>query len=206
MDKKTTKVLGRISRNVPKHLQNNIVKTVVDDSEEQIARDALRSPHISADKKKVIAQSLERGDFRRAEQVENDEVIAQIDEYNDKAVKAAIASGEIPPPTEDAFIQKRNQKGKGVIQIKGNIRPLKNKVLIRPDVEPKQQVHASGIIMPESQKKRSMTGCVLAIGKEVTSVCMTMRVAFQDYNYETVESNGESLYIMGEDNIIAYFI
>lgn len=205
MNKKTSKVLERISRNVPRHLSENITKTVVDTSEEDIARDALRSPGISPYKKKKIQKLLDQGAFRRSEEVENEEVIEQIDKYNDKAVKKAIKDGLIPPPEQDSWMAKRNQKIKNPMKISGKIIPTKERVLIRPQEATKEK-NAFGIVLPDSMKKKSAIGIVEAVGADVRTVVKGLKVAYQDYDYEPIELDGVLFYIMKEQNIIAIFI
>lgn len=205
MNKKTTKVLARIARNVPKHLQEGLVKTVVDTSEEDMARIAIKDPNISTAKKRELTKMLDAGMFRRSEDIEDEGVMKQIDEYNEREVKKAIRRGEIPPPSEDSWIAKRNQKIKTMAKITGKIIPIKDKVLLRPEIEKGELKTNFGVILPDSAKKRSAVGTVEAVGADVTAVKIGMKVAYQDYDYEPVELNGETFYIMKEASIIAIF-
>ena len=110
MDPNTLKVLKRISANVPQHLQDHLTKVVIDASEEDVARAALSAEFISKKKKKQIQEYLNAGKFRHEETVVNDEVVKEIDAYYDIEIKKAIASGEIPDPANDPFLQERKKR------------------------------------------------------------------------------------------------
>jgi len=110
MDPNTLKVLQRISANVPKHLQDNLTKLVIDTSEEDVARAALSEPYISKKKKLKIQEYLNAGKFRREETVINEETVKEIDAYYETEINKAIASGEIPDPKNDPFIKERAKR------------------------------------------------------------------------------------------------
>lgn len=116
MDEKTKAVLNRISQNVPDHLKSNLTKTVIDTSEEEVARRALAADFISLAKKKKIKKILDAGGFRRAENVINEEVVKEIDQYYDQEIKKAIAAGQIPDPKDDPFIQERRKRQEDIAQ------------------------------------------------------------------------------------------
>ena len=82
-------------------------KKEVDTSGEELARHALKQPHISKDKKRKIHNMLESGKFRKSEDVTDEKVVSEIDKYNDKEVKKAIASGRLPNPMKDKFYRDR---------------------------------------------------------------------------------------------------
>lgn len=110
MDPKTLAVLKRIQANVPEHLKNNLTKLVIDTSEEEVAMAALTSPKISKKKKLKLQEMLNAGKFRREETVVNEETVKAIDEYYTTEINKAIASGEIPDPKDDPYIQERRRR------------------------------------------------------------------------------------------------
>lgn len=108
----TTRELMRISRGMPKRIADNLIKTTVDKSEEEMARFALKSDKISAAKKMQIAEHLDRGDFRREEKVLDEKMAKEADEYNRLKIKRAIESGKLPDPAKDEFMRKRIERMK----------------------------------------------------------------------------------------------
>jgi hypothetical protein len=110
MEEKTRKILQRISASVPAHLKSNITKTVVDTSEEEVAKAALAADFISLAKKKKIKKILDSGGFRRVDTILNEEVVKEIDKYYETEIAKAIASGELPDPKNDPFIIARKKR------------------------------------------------------------------------------------------------
>ncbi len=100
---------------------------------------------------------------------------------------------------------------------KSTITPLGDRVLVRPfteeDLRKSQGKKASfGIILPESMtKEKSAQGKVLAVGegKFVDGKLQPVRVKvgdtviFSKYGYDEVEQDGEELYLLKEDSILA---
>jgi chaperonin GroES len=97
------------------------------------------------------------------------------------------------------------------------IKPFGDRVLVRPFTEEAlRQAHGKkssfNIILPESvTKEKSAQGKVLAVGegKWVEGKLVPIRikvgetVIFSKYGYDEVEQNGEELYLLKEDNILA---
>lgn len=110
MDRRTQSVLGRISAGVPRHLANNLIKKEVDTSEEELARAALRSPNISQSKKRRIASLLDKGRFRRTEEVVNEATVRAIDEHNTREIAKARRSGVLADPIKDPFYRARMER------------------------------------------------------------------------------------------------
>lgn len=99
---------------------------------------------------------------------------------------------------------------------KSKLMPLGDRVLIRPFTEEAlrqaQGKSYSGIILPESvTKEKSAQGKVLAVGEGRwdSGALVPMRVkvgdvvVFSKYSYDEVEHEGEELYLLKEDNIMA---
>ena len=93
------------------------------------------------------------------------------------------------------------------------ITPLGNRVLIRPftkeELAPKNNF---GFIMPEAGKKdKSEQGMVIAVGpgeyREGKLVTVTVKVgdkvAFSKYGFEDIMVDGEELFLIKEENILA---
>lgn len=109
MDPKTKATLGRITRNIPRRLQN-VTRIEVDTSEEEIAKAALRSNKISKEKKRDIARLLEKGAFRREEVVVDEDKVAELDRYHTAEIAKAKRSGMLADPNKDPFWVKRQAK------------------------------------------------------------------------------------------------
>ncbi|MGB3921839.1 MAG: co-chaperone GroES [Minisyncoccia bacterium] len=100
---------------------------------------------------------------------------------------------------------------------KHQVKPLGDRVLVRPFTEEalrKAQGKSSslGIILPESvTKEKSARGKVVAVGDgkwlDGKLVPLGVRVGdtviFSKYGYDEVEHDGEELYLIKEDNILA---
>ena len=94
------------------------------------------------------------------------------------------------------------------------VKPLGNRVLIRPFTKGEVEVtkNSFGIILPDKDsKEKSEQGKVLAVGggeyqdgKLVpVSVKVGDKVAFSKYGYENINVDGEELYLIKEENILA---
>lgn len=106
-------------------------------------------------------------------------------------------------------IQEKNKVSKKAI----NIMPLLNRVLIKPFTkEELLKKNSFGIILPDSgSKEKSEQGKVLAIGPgsfdDGILIPMTVKVgdivAFSKYGYEDINVDGEDLFLIKEENILA---
>ena len=86
-----------------------------------------------------------------------------------------------------------------------NIRPLADRVLVRP-AEAEQKT-ASGIIIPDTAKEKPQRGEVLAVGNGTKDHEMTVKpgdhVLYGKYSGTEIEIDGEKLMIMKESDIYA---
>ncbi|SFV76649.1 Heat shock protein 60 family co-chaperone GroES [hydrothermal vent metagenome] len=91
-----------------------------------------------------------------------------------------------------------------------NIQPLHDRVVIRRTEE--EKTTASGLIIPDSATEKPSQGEVLAVGKGKTTDSGTVvqldvkvgdTVIFGQFAGTEIKSNGESLLIMREDDIVA---
>lgn len=95
------------------------------------------------------------------------------------------------------------------------ITPLGDRVLVRPmtveEVEGRGN-HHFGIIIPESvSKEKSAQGVVLAVGsgRHIDGILVPISVKpgdlviFSKYSYDEVEEDGEELFLLREDNLLA---
>jgi len=98
---------------------------------------------------------------------------------------------------------------------KGQIKPFGDRILIRPftedEVKGGKRNHY-GIIIPDTvTKEKSAQGKVLAVGegKWVEGKLVPVRikigdvVIFSKYGYDEVEQDGEELYLLKEESILA---
>lgn len=86
-----------------------------------------------------------------------------------------------------------------------NIRPLADRVLVRPAAaEEKTQ---GGIIIPDSAKEKPLKGEVLAVGKGTKDEEMVLKqgdqVLYGKYAGTEVEIDGEKLIIMRQSDVLA---
>jgi chaperonin GroES len=98
-------------------------------------------------------------------------------------------------------------------QKKNTIKPLSNRVLIKPFTkEELTQKNSFGIILPNTDsKQKSEQGVVLAVGPGIyeqgklvpVGVSVGDTVAFSKYGYEDIIVDGEELFLLKEDNILA---
>jgi len=101
------------------------------------------------------------------------------------------------------------------IKTKAQIKPFGDRVLVRPFTEDELkggQKNHYGIIIPDTvSKEKSAQGKVLAVGegKWVEGKLVPVRlkvgdvVVFSKYGYDEVQQDGEELYLLKEDNILA---
>ncbi len=96
------------------------------------------------------------------------------------------------------------------------ILPLGDRVLVRPFTEDEVKGEKGnkhyGILLPDTvSKEKSAQGKVLAVGegKYVDGKIQPMKVKvgdvviFSKYSFDEVEQNGEELYLLKEDNLLA---
>ncbi|HVW82478.1 MAG TPA: co-chaperone GroES [Candidatus Paceibacterota bacterium] len=93
-----------------------------------------------------------------------------------------------------------------------SIRPLGDRVVVKPDEKEGEKKLASGIIIPETaDKEKPMTGKVVAVGpgryEDGKLVPMGVKtgdeVLFGKYSHEAVKVGGEEYYLISENNILA---
>lgn len=109
---------------------------------------------------------------------------------------------------------KKTKVMKKVMKKTSKIEPLADRVLVRPLSldELAGKTNNFGIIIPDTvSKEKSAHGKVLAVGEgrmvDGVRVPMSIKVGdtviFSKYAYDEVEQNGEELYILKEDSILA---
>ena len=94
--------------------------------------------------------------------------------------------------------------------------PLSDRVLVKPflmgEIKSGDKKKSFGIILPDSlSKEKSAQGKVLAVGPgkvvdgEIVPVGVKVGdiVIFSKYGYDEVEENGEELYLLKEESILA---
>ena len=103
---------------------------------------------------------------------------------------------------------KKNITNKNV----SKIRPLGDRVLLRPLSEEEISKTSSGIIIPDTvHKEKPEQGMVIAVGDgkivndKKIPVCVKVgdRVVFSRYGYDEVKFEGEEFYLLKEENILA---
>lgn len=109
---------------------------------------------------------------------------------------------------------KKNSSTKKSVQLSVPIRPLGDKVVVRP-LSPEElgSVSAFGIIIPDTSKEKPEQGKVVAVGpgkwnedgnaRMPVSVSVGDKVMFSKYGYDEVKVNGVEYFIVNESNILA---
>ncbi|MDO9261001.1 MAG: co-chaperone GroES [Flavobacteriaceae bacterium] len=86
-----------------------------------------------------------------------------------------------------------------------NIKPLADRVLIKPSVA--ETTTASGIIIPDSAKEKPQQGTVVAVGNGTKDEPMTVKVGdtvlYGKYAGTELKFGGEDFLIMKESDIYA---
>jgi chaperonin GroES len=91
-----------------------------------------------------------------------------------------------------------------------NIRPTRDRVIVRRTEE--EKTTASGLIIPDSASEKPSQGVVLAVGKgKITDNGTLIKVdikvgdtvVFGQYTGTEIKSDGETLLVMSEDDIVA---
>ena len=82
--------------------------------------------------------------------------------------------------------------------------PVGERILLRPEREEEDRtIGRIKIVLPESvSKEKSDKGKVVAVGN-VKSVKVGDTVIFSKYSYDEIKVNGEDLYLIKEENILA---
>ena len=109
----------------------------------------------------------------------------------------------------------KKKDAKQIMKKSPNIRPFGDRILVRPFTEDELKggkKNHYGIIIPDTvSKEKSAQGKVLAVGegKWVEGKLVPIRikvgetVIFSKYGYDEVEQDGEELYLLKEDSILA---
>ncbi len=93
---------------------------------------------------------------------------------------------------------------------KKNLRPLGNRVLVRPK-EVKEQVRASGLVVIEQAQEKPNEGTVVAVGTGTRgddgkvyplNVKMGDYILYGKYSGSDITVNGEKLLVMPEEDIL----
>lgn len=79
------------------------------------------------------------------------------------------------------------------------LRPLGNRVVVRPDV--KDKVTDSGIVLPDNLKEDAPVTGVVVSGND--TVGSGDHIVFSKYGYDEVEVDGETLYLVSTPTILA---
>ncbi|MBI1974610.1 MAG: co-chaperone GroES [Candidatus Zambryskibacteria bacterium] len=91
------------------------------------------------------------------------------------------------------------------MKTKRQIKPFGDRVLVKPFTEEdlKGKKNSFGIIIPDTvSKEKSAQGKVLAVG-DGKKIKVGDTVIFSKYSYDEVEYEGEELYLIKEENILA---
>jgi len=107
---------------------------------------------------------------------------------------------------------KKSSSGKSRSAVSVPIHPLGDKVVVRPLTEEEKGTKtASGIIIPDTAKKESKEGTVVAVGpgkleegmRVPPSVKVGDRVLYREGYDNDVEWGGEKYFIVSEESILA---
>lgn len=91
-----------------------------------------------------------------------------------------------------------------------NVRPLGERVLVRPSKE--EEATKAGIILPDTAKEKPEKGEVIAVGsgkmlengtRVAPSVKVGDKVLFKKYSPDELKVDGEELYVLREDDLLA---
>lgn len=118
------------------------------------------------------------------------------------------------PSLKLRVINKKNKKISKKTSPKSDfgIKPLGDRILLKPVSAEEVKTTASGIIIPDTvSKEKPEQGTVVAVGegrwddgvKIPVSVKVGDKVVFSRYGYEEVKYNGVEYYILKEENVLA---
>lgn len=110
MNSQTRQTLNKITWGVPRNLSRNLLKKVVDTSEEDKARAALSDRGISRKAKEELKRMIDSGSLRREETMVDEKVASEIERYHSNAIKQAISNGKLEDPNKDGFVRDRQRK------------------------------------------------------------------------------------------------
>ena len=91
-----------------------------------------------------------------------------------------------------------------------NIRPLGDRVIVRPSKE--EEATKAGIILPDTAKEKPERGEVVAVGpgkllengtRASVSVKAGEKVLFKKYSPDELKVDGEEVYVLREEDILA---
>lgn len=90
-----------------------------------------------------------------------------------------------------------------------NIKPLRDKILVRPESE--EEVTKSGIILPDTAKEKPQRGKVVAVGSgkidDGDIIPLEVKegdiVIYEKYGPSEIKIDGEELLIIKEDDVLA---
>ena len=94
-----------------------------------------------------------------------------------------------------------------------NLKPLGNRLVIEP-IE-REEMTASGIVLPETAKEKPQKGVVLAVGpgkrqddgtRQPMDVSVDDKVLYAKYGGTTVKVGDRELLILSEDDVLAIFV
>lgn len=151
MDRETKHTLDRISSKIPSRLAKNTSKVEWDLTEEEKARAALNSPDISKAKKERIARLLDKGAFRRKQEVVNEKVVKELDEFHTREIAKARAAGRLKDPMTDPFYAKRVKRQQRIAM--GIDTPVKQKPYTQSELDKARQ-HLDPTINPKKYAKK----------------------------------------------------
>ena len=95
---------------------------------------------------------------------------------------------------------------------KFSVKPLGDRLLVKPDEKGREKKLPSGIIIPESaDKEKPAQGVVIAAGNgkydDGKLTPMTVKVGdtilFSKYGYDEIKIDGEEYFILAESNVLA---
>lgn len=107
-------------------------------------------------------------------------------------------------------VSKHDSKKSGMTPLGAGVKPLGDRVLIRPAREEEKRVGAL-IIPATGEREKPDQGTVIAVGegKYVEGKLVPVRikvgdrVMFSKYSYDELRVDGEDLYVVREENILA---
>ena len=218
MNNKTDRVLKSISAKIPRHLiDKGVTKKVVDTSGREQAEYILKHPDVPLKAKAEIKKLLAENAFDTEDEFVNEEVVQEIDKYNEKAVRDAIARGELEDPNNDPFVRERNfrMKNRGkelstynktmsAIKAVNNLELLEDRVLVQMyDTDKKKSV----LVIPDFIKNKHTDALAYArvykIGPKVKQIKEGQRVVINKYGFDVVHLNDEVFLHGGSDHVVA---
>lgn len=107
MDSQTQRELQRITQNTPKHLGEKLLHKETDKSMEDFVQLALKDKKIKPETKQMLRKLLEIGAFQYNEDVVDEKIVRELDEYNEREIRKAKAEGKLADPKHDTWFQKR---------------------------------------------------------------------------------------------------